>query len=865
MHGTAEERRAARLAAVTRPDTETISAAIQTERNHSTSHISSSTSTVRAGSSQWRGSDTLLRPRADTNSSDQAIISLPWPSQTQTQNLPSRRARDTAGAASRDQAAATRAVFAEPFEFDRMTSRGRIVVDRERTATGDTREARTGGSRTPTPTIPSTTGSATTSTTALSVVREALRERRAAAGAATTSDRPWRNFANSPSGGTATETIASRRRNSMGGVDIPTLNERTPLFLPIDGGNRGSNVVPLDSDEFPTLAEATRERVREMAEEAEVFTAATMGDQMRLPAPAPRIVRTRHSSSGTPRLIPSTTSTTTITPVSDTPRTPITPTSITTLNPTDASFTPRAIAELRALQNTVTRLNDRLEIARGNMAMLALARSSLRSHDEREGTTGARTSGAPHERREGLGSSNAMLPMADANAVNHGSGGAEFSRDSSPNQQLARRPSFPYNRSVHHPHMRPRLSPQPIAFVLNIDNVNSFDVNFDGTIVFRPNSAREPDRELVARCLSMLPGGRDGTQSRWMRLTGNGSSRPRRAGSSAGYWVRWVSEAENTATGIRHRAVDMTLLPRIIGFDFATIPPDDDVFVRADEIEFMTPRTRLRSHLGPWMHSRVRIEPFESDLQPALWGTSAHVRQSARGLGSLNSGHFMRYHIRERRADLYPRNSTAIAAGAVTSRLSDTSTPTSRTGLERVLESYESLGMTMTSDSVPAIRSTQQLSQVTSEANQIGTTNDPESTWLMSFEPAIGQIRASWRAHFRRTQDDVPLVGSAVFADTQAAASHQSSRGTARHEPGNNPTGLFPNSSTSRPDSRELWSREYLDENGVPHPALPVNELVQLVRQEEWQNELARRLGETGSRARSRTPSQGTPPHINYV
>ncbi|KAJ9095666.1 hypothetical protein QFC21_005538 [Naganishia friedmannii] len=866
MYGTAEERRAARLATATRPVAEHITALAQTERDHTASHASSSASTIRANPSRPHGpSNTLLRPRANTNDSDQTIMSLPW-STTQAQTTAARRAHDAASPASRASAAASRAaVFAEPFEFDSMTSRGRVVVDRERTAAGD-RETRTGESRTPTPTTPSATRTAT----ALSVVREALRERRAAAAptsTTTTTDRPWRTFANNPSGGgtTLTETIASRRRNSPGGgIDIPTLNERTPLFLPIDGRRRGSNVVPLDRDEFPTLTEANTERVREMAEEVEVFTAVTMGDQMRLPAPAQRVFPTLNHSSETPRVMPLTTTTMNTTPASDTPRTPNSPTPVTTMNLMDASFTPRAIAELRALQNTVTRLNDRLEIARGNMAMLALARSSLRSRDEREGMTGGRISLGEAQGLGGEGSRslNTASPFTGSNAVHRGAvPGADISRDASPHQQLARRPSFPYTRSVHHPHMRPRLSPQPIAFVLNIDNVNSFDVNFDGTIVFRPNSAREPGRELVARCLSMLPGGRDGTQSRWMRLTGNSSSRPRRASPSAGYWVRWVSEVESVATGIRHRAVDMTLLPRIIGFDFATTPPDDDAFVRADEIEFMTPLTRLRSHLGPWMHSRVRIEPFESDLQPASWGTSAHVRQSARGLGSLTTGHFMRYQIRERRAELHPGNSMTAA----TARLGDTSASTSRIGLERVLDSYESLGMTITSDSVPAIRSTQQSSSATPDTNRIGATSDPESAWLMSFEPAIGQIRASWRAHFRRTRDDAPLVGSAVFPDTRAPGSRHASQGTARHEPGANTTGLITNSSTSRSDSHEMWSREYLDENGIPHPALPVNELVQSVRQEEWQNELARRLSESGSRERSRTPSQGTPPHINYV
>lgn len=241
------------------------------------------------------------------------------------------------------------------------------------------------------------------------------------------------------------------------------------------------------------------------------------------------------------------------------------------------SFGDHAMAELRLLQNTVTRLNDRLEVARSNMAMLAAARTSLREHERNV---------------ERIAAEGRFPSAVDA--------GTEVAR---PVQTLARRPSFPYPRDARHPHHRARIAGNPpIALVINMDNANSFDINFDGNIIFRPiSAAREcPDRELIARCLSMLPGGRDGTPSRWMRLTGASGSRPRRAGTSAGYWVRWVSEDADGAEGLRHRSLDMTTLPRIIAFDFAVSPPDDECWVRADEIEFYTTHTRLRTTVGPW-------------------------------------------------------------------------------------------------------------------------------------------------------------------------------------------------------------------------------------------------------------------------
>lgn len=381
------------------------------------------------------------------------------------------------------------------------------------------------------------------------------------------------------------------------------------------------------------------------------------------------------------------------------------------------SFGDQAMAELRLLQNTVTRLNDRLEVARSNMAMLAAARSSLREHERNV---------------ERIAAEGRFPSAVDA--------GTEAAR---PVQTLARRPSFPYPRDARHPHHRARIAGNPpIALVINMDNANSFDINFDGNIIFRPISAtREcPDRELIARCLSMLPGGRDGTPSRWMRLTGASGSRPRRAGTSAGYWVRWVSEDAEGAEGLRHRSLDMTTLPRIIAFDFAVSPPDDECWVRADEIEFYTSHTRLRTMVGPWMHSRVRVEPFENDPPAAAWGTSAHVRQAVQQVGGLPLGHYMRYHFRERRVEALPPGQHPAP---------------SRTAFERVRDSYE--GLDATADTVPA----------TPLGAHIGETDDPENAWLMSYEPAIGQIRASWRAHYRRTRDDDPGPGPGAAAGTR--------------------------------------------------------------------------------------------------
>ena len=210
---------------------------------------------------------------------------------------------------------------------------------------------------------------------------------------------------------------------------------------------------------------------------------------------------------------------------------------------------------------------------------------------------------------------------------------------------LPRRPSPPFLRSAAHPYYRPRIGVEPIAAVINIDNLNSFELHFDGNVVFRPIARRMIDRELVARCLSMLPGGREDTPSRWMRLISDTTSRPRRAEAWGGYWIRWVSEQMFEVQQPRQRRVDTTELPKIIAYDVATTPPEDDAWVRTDETEFYTSRTRLRTHIGPWIHSRIRITPYPNDPVDAPWGTSAHVRQAIREVGRMRTGDFARFNL----------------------------------------------------------------------------------------------------------------------------------------------------------------------------------------------------------------------------
>ena len=274
---------------------------------------------------------------------------------------------------------------------------------------------------------------------------------------------------------------------------------------------------------------------------------------------------------------------------------------------------------------------------------------------------------------------------------------------------LPRRPSPPFLRSAAHPYYRPRIGIEPIAAVINIDNLNSFELHFDGNVVFRPIARRAIDRELVARCLAMLPGGREDTPSRWMRLISDTTSRPRRAEAWGGYWIRWVSEQLFEVQQPRQRRVDTTELPKIIAYDVATTPPEDDAWVRTDETEFYTNRTRLRTHIGPWIHSRIRITPYPNDPIEASWGTSAHVRQAIREAGRIRSGDFVRFNLLDRSVTLVRAAPTPVANA-----------------------------------SLPAVASTTEGFDVSTDA------------WLNAYEPALGQIVDYWAHH--REQVGGPLV-----------------------------------------------------------------------------------------------------------
>lgn len=276
-----------------------------------------------------------------------------------------------------------------------------------------------------------------------------------------------------------------------------------------------------------------------------------------------------------------------------------------------------------------------------------------------------------------------------------------------PRPTTARRPSPPFLRSSTHPYFRPRIGVEPIAAVLNIDNLNSFELHFDGSVVFRPIARRSLDAELVARCLSMLPGGREDTPSRWMRQISETSSRPRRAEAWGGYWIRWVSEELFEVEAPRQRRLDTDTLPKIIAFDIAVTPPEDDAWVRSDESEFYTPRTRLRRHIGPWIHSRIRIAPYETDPAGAPWGTSAHVRQAIRTVGRVRTGDFVRFKLDERVVTLVRAPSSSA-------------TPAS---------------------AIPADTRWRDL-------------EDPDTSsstaWLNVYQPALQQITTYWQRHHRR-------------------------------------------------------------------------------------------------------------------
>lgn len=188
-------------------------------------------------------------------------------------------------------------------------------------------------------------------------------------------------------------------------------------------------------------------------------------------------------------------------------------------------------------------------------------------------------------------------------------------------------------------------------------------------------------------------------------MIGETTSRPRRAEAWGGYWIRWVSEQLFEVERPRQRRVNTDTLPKVIAYDISVTPPEDDAWVRSDESEFYTARTRLRRHIGPWIHSRIRIAPYDTDPAEAAWGTSAHVRQAIRGLGRVRTGDFVRFNLVERAVTLV-RAPSATAPPAPS--LPDTTW--------------------------------QDLADV-----------DPSSTaWLNVYEPALQQIADYWQSHHRR-------------------------------------------------------------------------------------------------------------------
>jgi hypothetical protein len=374
---------------------------------------------------------------------------------------------------------------------------------------------------------------------------------------------------------------------------------------------------------------------------------------------------------------------------------------------------------LAALESAMHSLSELLvlhEMLQGLHGRLDNARASLRDSATFMDNTPALSD---------LRSENLTVPL-----LRHASGRSrtrnEVTTAPTSSRLAPRRPSYPFVNNTLHPHHRPVIGPDPLAVIVNIDNANSFEIRLDGDIVFRPIARREPDIELIARCLSMMPGGREDTPSRWMRLTGGSHARHRRAGSMAGYWVRWISEQLYEVEQPRQRRLDTRSMPRIIAFDFCVTPPEDDAFLRFDEAEFHTARTRLRSHMGPWMHSRVRTTPFPHDPAVARWGTSAHVRQAIRGLGEINAGDFARF-------DLHDRTVTLVRAPQ----------------LNTVARNMEAL----VAGRVPRTESATRQAE-SSASNPVGsqgeTTRTSSIAWLGAFEPAVTQIQQHWRAHVSR-------------------------------------------------------------------------------------------------------------------
>lgn len=280
----------------------------------------------------------------------------------------------------------------------------------------------------------------------------------------------------------------------------------------------------------------------------------------------------------------------------------------------------------------------------------------------------------------------------------------------------------------------------------------------------------------------MLPGGREDTPSRWMRPTGETSARTRRANIAAGFWVRWISEqVPETSDQLRQRRLSLGDMPPIIAFDFAVMPPEEDAFVRADEVEFYSPRTRFRAHMGPWLHSRVRIEPFDSDPAVPSWGNSAHVRQSIRELGGLRNGDFARFSLQDRSVSLV--RSAPPPAEARGSNLPS-----------RLMQSE--LDARTTSQAASR-------SGTPGVDGQASTQSSDEDSWLNAFEPAIEQIRRQWISH----------VGA--HNPTQYASRDPSAGNRA----------FNPSTALASGIASELWTRDYLDADGLPLPSLTLSSI----------------------------------------
>jgi hypothetical protein len=444
-----------------------------------------------------------------------------------------------------------------------------------------------------------------------------------------------------------------------------------------------------------------------------------------------------------------------------------------TSRPGLSNHTIQTLNQLDVLSQTIQSLTDRLEAARRMVRLPADAGRSGRASGPVP--TSSRT------RRNAEAGINAAAVAASA-AV---SAAVQTATGPPP----PRRPTHPASHNVNHPHHRPRIGPDPIAAVINCDNYNSFDINFDGNVVFRPVVARLPDRELVARCLSMLPGGRDNVPSRWMRLTGDGTSRARRPTTTAGFWVRWVSGPDVRPYGLRLREVQWDNLPPIMAFQFSACPPEDDAWLRADEVEFYTPRTRLRQHLGPWMHSRVRRAPFETDPPIARWGTSAHVRQTVDACGGLANGDYITLNLLDRTVEVQ-RVSAGTARQPTTELASNNNPiPVAPSPPTPVNDTSGSTGLMFT-----------QLE--TGEDDR-----DNASRWLNAYEPAISQIRMEWRAHYRRSGlGPLPLEGIEQREDSVGSGSEDRD-GRREHRRGSASGTATPGMHLNAPGQQLRWSR----------------------------------------------------------